>query len=86
MYWILETDCPGESAGSISSQGPFKTIDAAKAWIVNDTRDSYLGSDRSLREDDGIPWAADKIIVKQLMTLQATPTVTVAVRLSKVKP
>ena len=83
-FWIIETDSNGETESSKSAFGPFATVAYAEQWLREDTADTYLSADKSLR--DGItPWAAPVHIVQVLKTVTAVPSVKVTVALKNEK-
>jgi len=83
-FWIIETDSSGETEGSKGAIGPFESIAYAEKWLRQNSADTYLSADKSLR--DGItPWAAPVHIVQVLKTVSAVPSVKVTVTLKNEK-
>lgn len=79
-FWVIDTETPGEHEKSKTAIGPFPTLIAAKEWMRKDATETFLASDKSLRDFEG-DWAAPMIIVEERECLRQVPSVSVKVSL-----
>jgi len=81
-FWIIDTESPGERGPSKSAIGPFRSISDAEMWLRADAKETYLDSDKSLRDmADEHGWSAPQHIVEVRKTVTPVPSVKVTVRL-----
>ena len=83
-FYIIDPETPSEIENGCAARGPFASVKAAEKWLRDDCRDTFLGADNSLRENDGENWATPLMIVQVVRRVQPCPTLRVDVVLRNV--
>ena len=88
QIWVIDLETPGVHRGSATATGPFASLADAERHLISDAIDTYLDSDKSLRdfeEATGQPWASPVLIVEVKRCVRQVPRAQVTCTLEDVE-